>query len=217
MISEDKAADIKKEEQSNSTINSAQDDVQNKHHEADETKEDMIRLNNNENEEKDINSDGQEEKKADISEKLNGHEVITSDNKSTQNESEASNADDTVMNTETINKKGEEVPINILNNDKETHFNRPVLNLPDLEVPFSERRLAPETINLLNKPVDKKLAMSGIEFQFSKIIGVILKSKGLDYSEEFLSQMNDLSITYFHDIIEMLRKFTEVQRRKSLP
>ena len=118
MVSEDKAADIKKEEQSNSTINSAQDDVQNKHHEADETKEDMIRLNNNENEEKDINSDGQEEKKADISEKLNGHEVITIDNKSTQNESEASNADDTVMNTETINKKGEEVPINILNNDK---------------------------------------------------------------------------------------------------
>lgn len=216
MVSEDKAADIKKEEQSNSTINSAQDDVQNKHHEADETKEDIIRLNNNENEEQNINSEGQEEKKAEIREKLDDHEVITSDNKSTQNESEASNsnADDTVMNTETINKKGEEVPINILNNNNETHFNKPVLNLPDLEVPFLERRLAPETINLLNKPVDKKLTMSGIEFQFSKIIGVILKSKGFDYSEEFLSQMNDLSITYFHDIIEMLRKFTEIQRRK---
>lgn len=214
MVSEDKAVDIKKEEQSNSTINSAQDDVQNKHHEADETKEDIIRLNNNENEEKDINSEGQAEKKADIREKLDGHEVITSDNKSIQNEREASNADETVMNTETINEEGKEAPINTLNNDDETHFNKPLLNLPDLEVPFSERRLAPETINLLNKPVDKKLTMSGIEFQFSKIIGVILKSKGLDYSEEFLSQMNDLSITYFHDIIETLRKFTEIQRRK---
>lgn len=213
MVSEDKAADIKKE-RSDSITNSETDDVHNKH-EAVDTKEDIIRLDNKIGEEKDINSKGKEEEKTDVSKKLDDNEVEPSDNKqSRQNENETSNADEEVVITETNNEERKGVPVNTLINDDEINSEKPLINLPDLEVPFSERRLTPETINLLNKPVDRKLTISGIEFQFSKLIGIILKSKGLDYSDDFLSQMSDLSITYFHDIIETLKKFTEIQRRK---
>lgn len=215
MVSEDKVVDIKKEERNDSITNPEKDDVQNKH-EAVDTKEHVIRLNNNTEKEKNINSRETDEEKVDGNKKLDDKEVkINNNRQSNQNENEAPNADEIVAITESNIGEGKEVPINTLINGVETNFKKSLIDLPDLDVPFSERRLTPETINLLNKPIDRKLTMSGVEFQFSKFIGIILKAKRLDYSDDFLSQMSDLSITYFHDIIESLKKLTEIQRRKN--
>lgn len=86
---------------------------------------------------------------------------------------------------------------------------------PDLiiDVPPLQRKLSPETIQLLNKPISTSNVISPIDFQLSKVVGLMLSSQNLSYSQEFLTEVTDLSIIYLHDIIDSLRKFTELQRR----
>lgn len=81
-------------------------------------------------------------------------------------------------------------------------------------VPPLLRKLSPETILLLNKPVSSASVASPVDFQLAKIVGLMLADQNLAYSQEFLSEITDLSIIYFHDIIDSLRKFTELQRRR---
>lgn len=82
------------------------------------------------------------------------------------------------------------------------------------ELPPYERLLSPETLSLVNDPIPSILSISSIDFEFSKIISLILNSKGYLYTQDFLKEVTDLSIIHFHDIIGNLKKFSEIQRRR---
>ncbi|ODV66080.1 hypothetical protein HYPBUDRAFT_153602 [Hyphopichia burtonii NRRL Y-1933] len=82
------------------------------------------------------------------------------------------------------------------------------------EVPPFERRLSTETIALLNKPTSTVSTVTPIDFQFFKVIALTMQSKGFQCSQDFLTELTELSITYLHDMMDTLKRFTEIQRRR---
>lgn len=81
-------------------------------------------------------------------------------------------------------------------------------------IPFKERRLSNATQNLLNKPVPLLDQTSPIELLLFKIVVIIFQKKGFECTEDFLLQVADLTSTYFHDLIKLMHKYTEMQRRR---
>jgi transcription initiation factor TFIID subunit 8 len=69
------------------------------------------------------------------------------------------------------------------------------------------------------EPIDeigqrKAIHLAPIEFQLSKVVRILLRAKGIDCSNEFLDQLTELSLVYFKEVVDSLRKYTEMQRRR---
>ena len=53
-----------------------------------------------------------------------------------------------------------------------------------------------------------------LEFVFSKIVAVILKSKGYVFTHELQVELTQISSKYFDNLVRSLHNFTEYQRRR---
>ena len=60
----------------------------------------------------------------------------------------------------------------------------------------------------------KSIHLAPIEFQLSKVVRIMLRSKGVDCTDEFLDQLTELSLVHFKEVVDSLRKYTEMQRRR---
>ncbi|KAG7193929.1 uncharacterized protein KQ657_005128 [Scheffersomyces spartinae] len=58
-----------------------------------------------------------------------------------------------------------------------------------------------------------EIDFSVLDYQFSQVVGAILQGKGYHYSQEFLDELSNQGILYFHELITTLAKFTALQRR----
>lgn len=214
MGSRTRSDNTKKKEHSNLETVLSEKDVQNKHDNVDGIKTEEIRLVG-EKSEGEREDPKHEELNLGLGDKQHDNRNKNNEPTGSKSEENGTSGNDIHSSPKTTELKGNEnaSSIDSLNDDNKEFVNKSNqrFELPELEIPFSQRRLSEVR---LNKPVDRKLNLHPIDFQFQKVIGFLMESKGFEYTEDFHSQLTDLSIIYFHDLIETLRKFTEVQRRR---
>ncbi|KAK6464973.1 hypothetical protein DFJ63DRAFT_332416 [Scheffersomyces coipomensis] len=79
-------------------------------------------------------------------------------------------------------------------------------------IPATSRILSDETLTLVK---EVRQDLPPVEFEFNKIISVMLEDKELSSSKEFIDQVTELAIAYFHNLLTSLLEVTQSQRRRS--
>ncbi|CAH6720914.1 hypothetical protein CLIB1444_04S10770 [[Candida] jaroonii] len=62
-------------------------------------------------------------------------------------------------------------------------------------------------------PVSETFKRTPIDLQFLKIIAIVLRAQGYHVTNDFLTELNEMALKYFSDLIDDLKTFTELQRR----
>lgn len=62
-------------------------------------------------------------------------------------------------------------------------------------------------------PVTETFQRTPIDLQFLKIIAIVLKAQGYHVTNEFLTELNEMALLYFSELIDDLKTFAELQRR----
>lgn len=65
----------------------------------------------------------------------------------------------------------------------------------------------------MQRLVMAEIDFSALDYQLAQVVGVILEAKGFHYSQDFLEEITNQGILYFHELVRTLGKFTELQRR----